>query len=218
MAKKATANKKTAKGAAKPQTLSEKFQKLSMGQKVGLSVVAIIVLFFGYVSIQPNEYIVERQITIEAPAARVFPHINDFHNWAFWYPWAKMDPNQTVTIEGKAGVGSSYHWSGNDKVGEGTITITNSVEDSEIDFDVDITKPAPMKKKMTFLFALNPADSKPTNNKETGIKWRITGKNTFMDKLNQQFVSLDDTLGKTFQRGLEWIKVATQPGYQTNEQ
>ncbi len=214
VAKKATAKKQTPKGAAKlspKEMILAKLKALPLIQKVALGVVLIVVVFFLYVGMQPSEYLVERQITIEAPVGKIFPHVNDFHNWSFWYPWAKLDPTQKITIDGAPlGVGSVYHWAGDDKVGEGSLTIVSSVKDSQIDIEVNKTKPSVSKNKMTFIFLTN-------GDKETGIKWRMTGKNSYMDKLTQQFVSLDESLGATFQRGLEYIKVATQPGYQTNE-
>ena len=213
MAKKTTVKKQTSKGAAKGSKANPVvaiLQKLPLWQKLILGVATAALLFLAYVSVQPDEFLVERQITIESPVAKIFPHINDLHQWGFWYPWAKMDPKAVITFDGpKEGLGSSYHWvSTNPEVGEGTLTITDSQENNQITIDVDQIKPVAKKEKMIFFFMLN--------GNETGIKWRMTGKNSFMDKMNQQFVNLDTTLGVTFQRGLEYIKVATQPGYKTN--
>ncbi len=214
MANKTTVKKQTSKGVAKGSKTNPVvafLQKLPLWQKLIMGVVTATLLFLGYVSVQPDEFLVERQITIESPVAKIFPHVNDLHQWSFWYPWAKMDPKQQITFDGpKVGLGSSYHWvSTNPEVGEGTLTITDTQENNQVTITVDQTKPVVKKTKMIFFFMLN--------GNETGIKWRMTGKNSFSDKMNQQFVSLDSTLGKTFQKGLEYIKVATQPGYKTNE-
>ena len=44
-----------------------------------------------------------------------------------WSPWAKIDPAAKITFEGPpAGTGAGYTWAGNNKVGEGRMTITDS--------------------------------------------------------------------------------------------
>ena len=76
-----------------------------------IAIPAIIVLFLIYVSMQPGVFRVTRSATIAAPPAQVFPHINDFHNWAAWSPWEKLDPAMKKTFSGPAsGVGAVHEW------------------------------------------------------------------------------------------------------------
>jgi len=68
---------------------------------------------------QPNTFHVERSVAIAAPPDKVLPHINDFHNWGAWDPWAKLDPSMKVTYSGAAsGKGAVYEWQGNNQVGK----------------------------------------------------------------------------------------------------
>ena len=57
----------------------------------------------------------------------MFAQVNDLQKWDDWSPWAKLDPNAKVTFSGpQSGDGASFKWDGNDKVGAGTMTITES--------------------------------------------------------------------------------------------
>lgn len=40
---------------------------------------------------KPHEFRVQRAITIDAPAARIFESIDSFHRWPTWSPWEKLD-------------------------------------------------------------------------------------------------------------------------------
>src|SRR4051812_47061770 len=96
--------------------------------KISLIVIAaILVIFCGIVAMQPSEFRVTRTADIAAPPETVFAQVNDFHNWDAWSPWAKLDPAAKNAFEGPAsGTGSGFAWAGNDKVGEGHMTITDS--------------------------------------------------------------------------------------------
>ena len=61
------------------------------------------------------------------PAEAIRPHIDDFHKWAAWSPWEKLDPAMQRTFSGVAsGKGAIYEWLGNSKAGQGRMEITES--------------------------------------------------------------------------------------------
>src|SRR5437588_7392560 len=92
-----------------------------------VAIVLIITVFCVVVAMQSAHYTVERSATINAPAPVVFAQVNDFHKWEAWSPWAKMDPNMKTTYSGPpSGNGAAYSWAGNNDVGEGRMTITES--------------------------------------------------------------------------------------------
>src|SRR5262245_66044640 len=94
---------------------------------IPIVLVAIVVILVAVLALPPSEYRVERTATISASPAAVFAQVNDFHNWEAWSPWAKLDPAAKTTHEGAAaGTGAIFTWSGNDEVGEGRMTITES--------------------------------------------------------------------------------------------
>src|SRR5207244_11838005 len=102
-------------------------KKGSILKKILVGIVALVVVFVVVVALQPPEFRVARSTTISAPASAVFAQVNDLHNWEAWSPWAKLDPAMKQTYEGPAsGVGAICSWGGNDKVGEGRMTVTES--------------------------------------------------------------------------------------------
>src|SRR5690242_20234947 len=95
--------------------------------KIVLALVVIVGALAGYVSTKPNEFRVERSATIAASPDAVFEHVNDFRKWEAWSPWAKLDPTAKNSFEGtESGKGAVFKWVGNDKVGEGAMTIVDS--------------------------------------------------------------------------------------------
>ncbi|MCZ7595705.1 MAG: hypothetical protein M5U16_13015 [Hyphomicrobium sp.] len=72
-----------------------------MLKKILAVIVVLIAAFAGYVAMQPDELLIQRQATIAAPADQVFAQVNDLHKWDAWSPWAKIDPNVKVGFEGR---------------------------------------------------------------------------------------------------------------------
>src|SRR5262245_5495736 len=95
--------------------------------------VLIIVALAIFVQIRPATFHIERSSTMAAPPDVVFAQINDFHKWAAWSPWEKLDPKMQKTFEGaESGSGAAYRWVGNKTVGEGRMTITESQPSSKV--------------------------------------------------------------------------------------
>ena len=110
-----------------------------MLKKILIALAAIVAIFLIVVALQPSEFKVERSATIAAPPATVFDQVNDFHKWEAWSPWAKLDPNAKVTFEGPpSGTGTIMTWDGNDKVGQGKMTLTESQPNELVKINVDI--------------------------------------------------------------------------------
>src|SRR5258707_13402864 len=98
-----------------------------MVRKIFIGIAAVVVLFILVVSTRPSTFHIERSIGMAAPPQNAFAQVNDFHAWAAWSPWEKMDPQMKKTFDGApSGVGAVYAWTGNDKVGEGKMTIEKS--------------------------------------------------------------------------------------------
>ena len=90
-----------------------------------IAIAVIIGLFVVVVAMRPTDFCIKRTATMAAPPEVIFPQVNDLHQWEAWSPWEGIDPNLKRTFEGPAtGVGASYAWSGNNKAGEGRMTIT----------------------------------------------------------------------------------------------
>jgi len=86
-----------------------------------------VIVFVIVVAMQPSEFRIARSVTISVPPPAVFEHVNDFHKWDGWSPWAKLDPAMKQTYEGApAGTGAIYTWADNKDVGEGRMTLIES--------------------------------------------------------------------------------------------
>jgi len=161
------------------------------------AVVAILAAF------QPSEFRIARTATIAAPAATVFAQVNDFHNWEAWSPWAKLDLTAKNTFEGPAaGTGAAFAWSGNSKVGEGRMTITESRPSELVRIKLEFVRP--FAATNTAEFAFKPAGG------GTAVTWSMYGHNNFIARAFCLFVSMDKALGGEFEKGLASMKSAAE--------
>ena len=144
-------------------------------------------------------YQVERTITIDANPSPIYDRIVDFHKWPSWSPWEDMDPNMTKSYAGsESGVGASYSWKGNRKVGEGSMTITDVTEPSRVALDLHFLRPFKARNKT--VFSLEPTDE------STKVTWTMTGEHNILSRIMSVFVSMDKMVGKDFDKGLARLK------------
>ncbi len=71
-----------------------------------LIIIAVIVVIgvaalLGLTMTMPNTFRVQRSATMKAPPEKIFPLINDFHQWLAWSPWEKLDSNLKRTYSGR---------------------------------------------------------------------------------------------------------------------
>jgi hypothetical protein len=174
-----------------------------MLRKILMALVVIIVAFVIIVALQPAEYRVTRSATIAAAAPVVFGNVNDFHKWEAWSPWEKLDPTMKRTFEGPpAGTGAVYAWAGNNKVGEGRMTLTESRAPELIKIRLDFIKPFASTADTEFTF-------KPEGN-QTAVTWTMTGRNNFVSKAFCLFMNMDKMVGGDFERGLTGLKAVSE--------
>ncbi len=172
-------------------------------KRVLLSLLVIIVIFLIVVALQPAEYRVTRSATIAAPQPVVFAQVNDFHKWEAWSPWAKLDPAAKNTFEGPtAGAGAKFSWSGNDKAGEGKMTIAESKPADLVRIDLEFIRPFPDKCLTEFTF-------RPDGN-QTAVTWTMSGRKNFMSKAVCMFMSMDKMVGGDFEKGLASLKSVSE--------
>ncbi len=128
-------------------------------------------------------YQVQRTITIDSEPEQVYDKIVDLHKWAAWSPWEDMDPSMSKSYTGPdAGVGASYSWKGNRKVGEGNMTITDVTEPNRIALDLHFLKP--FKAQNETMFSLDPAGA------GTEVTWTMTGTHSILSRIMSVFVSM----------------------------
>lgn len=167
--------------------------------KVLFVLVVLVVGLAVYVATRPAEFRVVRTATVSAPAPAVFALVNDFHNWAAWSPWAKLDPAMKQSYEGAAaGTGAVYTWAGNREVGEGRMTMTESRPPDLIRIKLEFLKPFAATNTAEFAF-------KPEGDR-TQVTWSMFGRNNFVGKAVCLVMNMDKTLGGEFDKGLAAMK------------
>lgn len=176
-----------------------------MLRKILLGLAALVLVFLIVVALQPADFRVERRTTINAAAATVFTHVNDFHLWNAWSPWAKIDPNMKQTFTGApTGPGAVYTWSGNKEVGEGRMTILESQPAQRVRINLEFITPFEATNLTDFTF-------KGAGN-QTEVVWAMTGTNNFMLKAASLFMNMDKMVGGDFERGLSQLKSVVERG------
>jgi len=164
---------------------------------------SVIVIFLIFVALQPADFRITRSASIAAPTSTVFEQINDLHNWNGWSPWARMDPNAKHTYEGPpAGLGASFAWAGNSKVGEGRMTIMETQPNDQVVMKLEFFKP--FVATHTAEFTLKPVGD------QTAITWTMTGKNSFVGKIFTQIMNCEKMIGGQFEQGFANLKAIVE--------
>jgi len=164
-----------------------------------LALVFMILLFIAVFAGQPDDFVVSRRMEISAPPEQVFPLVNELRNWEAWNPWGILDPNCTITYDGPAaGVGASYAWTGNNKVGAGRLTITESEANEQVRLRLEFVRP--MKAINSAEFTFQP------KSEATVVTWTMSGKNNFAVKMFGLFVNCEKMCGSQFEKGLAQMK------------
>jgi uncharacterized protein YndB with AHSA1/START domain len=166
---------------------------------LAVAIAAILIL----AATKPNTLRVQRSITVKAPAERIFPLINDFHQWKTWSPYENKDPAMKRTYGGaETGKGAVYAWDGNNNVGSGRMEILEAATPSKIVIKLDFFKP--FEGHNTAEFTMLPQGD------ATEISWVMQGPAVFMSKVMQVFINLDNMIGKDFEVGLANLKTLTE--------
>lgn len=148
------------------------------------------------------DFSLSRTTRIQAEPAQVHALLDDFHEWQKWSPWEGVDPDLTRDYTGPDhGVGSTYHWSGNKKAGEGEMRITESTPSSVV---VNLRFLKPFKATNVTTFALSPSGD-GAGAGATEVTWTMTGtRSAIMGVMGKLF--FDKAIGADFERGLASLK------------
>ena len=172
---------------------------------VVLAIVVAIVLILA--ATKPNTLSVQRATTVRATPERIFPLINDFHQWGSWSPYENKDPAMKRSFSGAAdGKGAVYGWEGNKNVGSGRMEIMDTSKPSKIVIKLDFF--TPFEGHNTAEFTMLPQGD--ATSLTTNVTWLMHGPAPFMSKVMQVFINLDNMIGKDFEIGLANLKRLTE--------
>lgn len=143
------------------------------------------------------DFSLSRSVRVQAAPERVHVLLEDFREWQRWSPWEGLDPAMRREYSGPAqGVGSSYHWSGNKRAGEGEMRMTESTV-SRVTVDLDFLKPFKASNVTTF-------DLVPSG-EGTEVIWTMTGTRSAVMSLMGRLV-FDKAIAGDFDKGLASLK------------
>ena len=172
---------------------------------VVLAIAIAIVLILAVT--KPARFSVQRATTVRAPPDKIFPLINDFHQWGTWSPYENKDPAMKRSYSGaESGKGAVYAWDGNKNVGSGRMEILEASMPSKIVIKLDFFKP--FEGHNTAEFTMLPQGD--ATNLTTDVTWLMHGPAPFVSKVMQVFMNIDNMIGKDFEVGLANLKRLTE--------
>ena len=143
---------------------------------------AVVIAILAIAGTRPATYHIERSASTTAPPPTVHAIVNDLNRFHEWSPWQPLDPTMKSSIQGSGvGPGSSYQWAGNDKVGEGRMTITDSTPPSEVGMKLEFLKPFASTCDVHFRIVPEASGSRVT--------WAMDGNNNYMSKVMSLFIA-----------------------------
>lgn len=163
----------------------------------------VLAILLAVAATKPDTFRVERSGAMLAPPEKVFALIEDFHQWMAWSPWEHLDPNLKRTYGGaEKGKGATYAWQGNAQAGEGRMEIVEATSPSRVLIKIDFLKPFQAHNQVEFALAGEAGG--------TRVVWSMTGPQPFMMKVMCLFMSMDNMVGKDFEKGLASLKTAAE--------
>jgi uncharacterized protein YndB with AHSA1/START domain len=176
---------------------------MGIGTILLVLVLAVIGVVFGLAMRKPDTFRIERKAIINAAPEVVFRHLSEFRAWADWSPWETKDPAMRKDYGARTeGVGAYYGWEGNNKVGKGSMTITEATPPNRLLLRLDFEKPFKASNSVDFTLAsIGPG---------TEIVWGMSGKANLMSKIMGLFMDMDRMVGPDFESGLANLKAVSE--------
>lgn len=152
-----------------------------------------------YAATRADAFRIERSISINASPKKIFPHINNLHQWEAWSPWEKLDPElkRTYNLTPK-GQGAVYEWSGNKHVGQGRMEIIESSPPTHITLKLDFKTPFESHNFVEFNLL--------SQGESTTVTQSMYGPIPYLSKLLGLFFSMEKMVGEKYEEGLANLK------------
>lgn len=170
---------------------------------IGAVIVVAVAAVMIYAATKPDAFRVERSATINAPADKIFPLVNELKRWTAWSPYEARDPEMKRSYSGpESGKGAAYEWDGNNNVGKGRMEIVEAMPPGRVLIQLDFVKP--FEGHNLALLTMEPKGD------QTIVTWAMYGPSTYMSKLIGTFMNMDEMIGKDFAAGLANLKTAVE--------
>jgi hypothetical protein len=167
----------------------------------GIACLLVVALF------RPDQFTVQRTVSIKAPPEKIFPFIDDFRQWPVWSPFENIDPDMKRTYGPKtAGEGATYAWNGNKNIGSGSMEILSAPAPRQVTIKLDFTRP--FEAHNIAEFTLAPAGD--TTNVTTNVTWAMRGPVPYFFRILHMVMNMDRMVGGQFEKGLSDLKAAAE--------
>lgn len=174
-----------------------------MIKKLALLASAGVAGLLAIAATRPADFRVERSVSIQASADRIYPLINDLREFNRWNPYARKDPAMKSVFRGPtSGAGAAYDFHGNKDVGKGSIEIVNSSAPDHVTMKLDMIEP--FEGHNIVEFSLIPRDG------ATDVTWAMHGPSPFISRLIGLFFNMDRMIGSDFETGLATLKAMAE--------
>ncbi|MCG8702192.1 MAG: SRPBCC family protein [Bacteroidales bacterium] len=168
-------------------------------KKIGIVIVALLVLLLVVAVSLPKSINVESSVLIDMPVDSVFEQVVYLKNMEAWSPWKDYDPEMKISYSGTDGaVGAVYSWEGNKDVGSGSQEITNIVPNARIDLKLAFV--APWESESDVYFTFNDKGA------STEVLWGFVQETLVPTNLMMTIMNVDKSLKKEFDKGLSRLK------------
>ncbi len=174
-------------------------------RRLGLSLVVLVLVLIIGSYLLPSVWKVERSISVQVPASKIYPLVADFKNgWSEWSVFEHDDPAIQYAHSGKTfGVGAERSWTSK-KVGSGSQKIIAADPNAGIEFEQVMTG---SQFSVHGEISLRAANDGNTNVTWTG--WGETGYNP-LNRWMSFFIG--NRMGKSFEVSLVKLKALAETG------
>ena len=165
----------------------------------------LLAVFVIIASLKPEDYLIKRDVTINAKPEVIYPFLVSAKNADSWMPWKEIDSQVQITYSGPAeGVGSISSWESPGQMGTGKAEVVGAIPSQLVKTKITYTKPMEMNQDSEF--ALTP------QGESTLMTWTVSGKQPFFARLmcTLMFMNMDKYVGGMFERGLAQLKTMVE--------
>lgn len=165
--------------------------------KILAGIVAVVILFLGYVATRDGHFKYERSGVINAKPEVVYPYVSQFKLGQQWSPYEK-DPDTKRTFGGAEGQAGSFEEFDSKQMGTGRIEITSAVPNQQVDLRLQMYKPFSADNHVVYILA--------PEGEGTRFTWTMEGDGGFMSKLMATLINCDKMIGGQFEEGIANLK------------
>lgn len=174
-----------------------------MLKSIALILAVALAALLLYAATRPDTFAVQRSALIQASPDKLFPLINDLHQFNTWNPYARKDPAMRIDYRGPAGgPGAAFDFSGNKDAGKGSIEVTGGQPPTRVDMRLDMVEPFEGHNQIAF--ALTP------QGQATQVTWAMHGPSPYLSKVIGIFLDMDHMIGSDFEAGLARLKATAE--------